>query len=232
MYFIYKYKIFIKKSVTMTKKISLNELRNLIKEIIKEENKLSIPSNSNINEVEGEIMNILKGGLDKVVYGIEKGFNSEVNNDNNELNEGFLTLSGIIIAMPTILSLISKFGKWGGNVITKKLGKKPDEESEYQLWMSKLGEISDDLHHLYLKPINSVVRKFVKDVDKANKITNVIFHIIVGWLLVSSGVTAVKAFKARHIKLSTLEGALTAIKTGEVSSFIRNFIGLGGDAVH
>jgi hypothetical protein len=37
---------------------------------------------------------------------------------------------------------------------------------------------------------------------------------------VASGVTAVKALQAKNLSLATLEGALTAVKSGELKSFI------------
>jgi hypothetical protein len=174
-------------------------------------------------EKEEKLLDLLKNGMDKVVGGIEKEFKEEAEGEDKELNEGFLTIASIAIAMPAILGLISKFGKWAGNTIGKLLGKKPDKESDYQEWMKKLGNIADELHHLYMAPIKSIVKKFVKDEKKADKITHVIFHLIVAGFLIASGVTAVKAFQAKNVSLTTLEGALTAIKTGEVSTFIGEF---------
>ena len=170
-----------------------------------------------------KLLDLLKNGMDKVVDGIEKEFKEEAEGEDKELKEGFLTIASIAIAMPAILGLISKFGKWAGATVSKLLGKKPDEESAYQEWMKKLGNIADELHHLYMAPIKAIVKKFVKDEKKADKITHVIFHLIVAGFLIASGVTAVKAFQAKNITLTTLEGALTAIKSGEISTFISEF---------
>jgi hypothetical protein len=71
-------------------------------------------------------------------------------------------------------------------------------------------------------PIKNIVKKFIKDPAKADKVANGIFHIIVAAFLVASGVTAVKAFQAKNVSLATLESALSAVKGGEIKSFIQN----------
>jgi hypothetical protein len=118
------------------------------------------------------------------------------------------------------MGLIAKFGKAAGTMVNKMLGKKPSEEDAYQQWMSKLGHIADELHHLYMAPLESVVKKFVKDEAKAKKIASGIFHVIVATFLIASGATAVKALQAKNVSLATLEGALTAVKGGEIKQFI------------
>ena len=137
-------------------------------------------------------------------------------------NEGLLTTASLIIALPAILGLISRIGKIAGNLINKISGKKPNSQSDYQKWMEKLGNVADQLHHLYLSPIESAVGRFVKDKHKSHLIANGIFHIIVASFLIASGVTAYKAFYAKNVSMATLESALTAIKGGEVKTFISN----------
>jgi hypothetical protein len=73
-------------------------------------------------------------------------------------------------------------------------------------------------------PIKGIVKKFIKDSDKANKVANGIFHMIVAAFLIASGVTAVKAFQAKNVSLATLEATLSAIKGGEIKSFISKLI--------
>ena len=64
----------------------------------------------------------------------------------------------------------------------------------------------------------------VQDPAKAHKIANVLFHIIVAVMLFYSGVGAIKAFKAKELNHSFLEGALSAVKTGELHTFITSSI--------
>ena len=168
--------------------------------------------------------------IEDVVDELEKGLKAALGNIEDEFedaaekkqdtNEGLLTAASIAIAIPAIMGVVAKFGKWAGKTISKMMGKKPNEESDYNKWMTKLGKISDDLHHLYMKPIEAIVKKFVKDPKKAHKIANIIFHVIVATFLVASGATAVKALQAKNLSLTTLEAALTAVKSGEITAFI------------
>jgi len=156
---------------------------------------------------------------------ILKTMDAEFEKATKSTNEGLLTVASIAIALPAIMGLIAKFGKVAGNMVNKVLGRKPTDQDAYNQWMNKLGHIADELHHLYMAPIEGTVKKFVKDPDKAKKISNAIFHLIVATFLIASGVTAVKAIQSKNLTLATLEGALSAIKGGEIKSFITNLMG-------
>ena len=166
-----------------------------------------------VDDVKDEMSSILKtmdAELTKASQGKEE----------QPTNEGLLTIASIAVALPAIMGLISKFGKAAGGMINKMLGKKPNEDGAYQQWMVKLGHIADELHHLYMAPLEAIVKKFVKDPAKAHKIASGIFHVIVATFLIASGVTAVKAFQAKNVSLATLESALSAVKGGEIKAFI------------
>jgi hypothetical protein len=151
---------------------------------------------------------------------ILKSMDTELAKASKTTNEGLITIASIAIALPAVMGLISKFGKAAGNIVNKILGKKPNEDDAYQKWMTKLGHIADELHHLYMTPLLGIVKKFVKDEAKTKSVASGIFHVIVATFLVASGVTAVKALQAKNVSLATLEGALTAVKSGELKSFI------------
>jgi Flp pilus assembly pilin Flp len=174
-----------------------------------------------LDDEEKEVVDDIKDEVSSILKGMENELNKAAEKE-QPTNEGLLTATSIAVALPAVMGLISKLGKSAGNVVNKVLGKKPDEETAYQQWMSKLGHIADELHHLYMSPIESIVKKFIKDETKAKKIANGIFHIIVAVFLVASGVTAVKALQAKNISLATLESALSAVKGGEIKSFIQN----------
>jgi hypothetical protein len=123
------------------------------------------------------------------------------------------------------MGIIARLGKTIGNTVNKILGKKPTEDSAYQQWMAELGHIADELHHLYLVPIKGIVKKFIKDPDKADKVSDAIFHVIVAIFLVASGATAIKALQAKNLSLATLESALAAVKSGELTAFITKLMG-------
>jgi hypothetical protein len=176
-----------------------------------------------LDDEEKKVVDGIKDEVSSILKGMENELNKAAEKE-QPTNEGLLTAASIAIALPAVMGLISKLGKSAGNIVNKVLGKKPTEETAYQQWMSKLGHIADELHHLYMSPIESIVKKFIKDETKAKKIANGIFHMIVAVFLVASGVTAVKALQAKNISLATLESALSAVKGGEIKSFIQNLV--------
>jgi Flp pilus assembly pilin Flp len=169
-----------------------------------------------LDDKEQSIVDDVKDEMSDVLKSME----TELEKASKSTNEGLLTVASIAIALPAVMGLIAKFGKAAGNMVNKILGKKPNEDDAYQKWMTKLGHIADELHHLYMVPLLGIVKKFVKDESKAKSIASGIFHVIVATFLVASGVTAVKALQAKNLSLATLEGALTAVKSGELKSFI------------
>ena len=181
----------------------------------------------NLQEVDVDLDNKEQAVVDDVkdeMSAILKTMDTELAKASKTTNEGLLTAASIAIALPAIMGLIAKFGKAAGNMVNKVLGKKPNDESAYQQWMAKLSHIADELHHLYMAPLTAVVKKFVKEEDKAKKIANGIFHVIVATFLIASGVTAVKAFQAKNVSLATLESALSAVKGGEIKDFLSKLV--------
>ena len=170
----------------------------------------------NLDDKEQAVVDDVKDEMSSIL----KTMDTELAKASKPTNEGLLTVASIAIALPAIMGLVAKFGQAAGNMVNKMLGKKPTDQDAYQQWMTKLGKIADELHHLYMVPLTAVVKKFVKDETKAKKIANGIFHVIVATFLVASGATAVKALQAKNLSLATLETALSAVKGGEIKQFI------------
>ena len=170
----------------------------------------------NLDDKEQSVVDDVKDEMSSIL----KTMDAELAKASQSTNEGLLTVASIAIALPAIMGLVAKFGKAAGNMVNKVLGKKPTDEDAYNQWMNKLSHIADELHHLYMAPLEAIVKKFVKDPAKAKQIASAIFHVIVASFLLASGVTAVKAFQAKNVSLATLEGALSAIKGGEIKTFI------------
>jgi len=168
-----------------------------------------------LDDKEQSVVDDIKDEMSSIL----KTMDSELDKAAQSTNEGLLTVASIAIALPAIMGLIAKFGKAAGNMVNKMLGKKPTDQDAYQQWMIKLGHIADELHHLYMAPIEAIVKKFIKDPGTAKKVSNGIFHIIVATFLIASGATAVKALQSKNLSLATLESALTAIKGGEIKQF-------------
>lgn len=177
-------------------------------------------TNVELDDQEQDVIDGLKSEMDGVLKGMEK----ELEKVSKTANEGILTVASIALALPAIMGLVSRLGKSAGTLVNKMLGKKPSNDSDYQKWMSKLGNIADQLHHLYVIPIEAIVKKFIKDPEKAHKVANGIFHVIVAVLFIASGVTAVKALQAKNVSLATLESALSAVKGGEIKTYISNLL--------
>jgi hypothetical protein len=179
----------------------------------------------NLQEVDIDLDDKEQAVVDDVkdeMSSILKTMDAELTKASKTTNEGLLTVASIAIALPAIMGLVAKFGQAAGNMVNKMLGKKPTDQDSYQQWMTKLGHIADELHHLYMAPIEAIVKKFVKDEAKAKKISSGIFHVIVATFLVASGATAIKALQSKNLSLATLEGALSAVKGGELKQFISN----------
>jgi len=170
----------------------------------------------NLDDKEQSVVDDVKDEMSSIL----KTMDAELEKASKSTNEGLLTVASIAIALPAIMGLVAKFGKAAGAMVNKVLGKKPTDQDAYNQWMTKLGHIADELHHLYMAPLEAVVKKFVKDPAKAKKISSGIFHVIVATFLIASGATAVKALQAKNLSLATLEGALSAVKGGEIKQFI------------
>jgi predicted amino acid-binding ACT domain protein len=170
----------------------------------------------NLDDKEQSVVDDVKDEMSSIL----KTMDAELAKASQSTNEGLLTIASIAIALPAIMGLVAKFGKAAGAMVNKVLGKKPTDEDAYNQWMNKLSHIADELHHLYMAPLEAIVKKFVKDPAKAKQVASALFHVIVASFLLASGVTAVKAFQAKNVSLATLEGALSAIKGGEIKTFI------------
>jgi hypothetical protein len=176
-----------------------------------------------LDDKEKAVVDDVKDEMSAILKGMETELNKAAEKE-QPTNEGLLTIASIAIALPAIMGLVAKLGKAAGNIVNKMLGKKPDDEAAYNQWMAKLGHIADELHHLYLAPIEAIVKKFIKDEAKAKKVASGIFHVIVATFLVASGATAIKAIQSKNISLATLEGALSAVKGAEIKAFIQKLV--------
>lgn len=160
--------------------------------------------------------------LKKLAVGVEDALEDAA----EQKSEAVLTTASLLLALPTMLGLVARAGKAVTAIVQKTLGKKPTDQSSTEKYFQQLGRVADELHHLYMKPIELVVKKFVKDPKKAHAVASGIFHVIVAVMCVASGVGAVKALQSKEISMATLESALTAVKGGEVKAYISNLLKL------
>jgi len=152
------------------------------------------------------------------------GMEDAIEDKSKDQKEGIATIAGLTLAIPAILGLVARLGKAINSIVLRTLGKKPTDQNEVEKYFQQMGRLADELHHLYVKPIELVVKRFVKDPIKAHKVAVGIFHVIIAVLCISSGITAVKALQSKEISLASLETALTAVKGGEVKQYITKLL--------
>jgi hypothetical protein len=125
-----------------------------------------------------QLLSQLKGEMSDLIGDME----DTLEDKSKEQKEGVLTTAGVVLAVPTILGLISKFGKSATKLFKKIVGEKPNDKKEAEQYFARLGKLADNLHHLYMKPLEILMSKFIKDPTKAKKVAHFIFHIIVAIL--------------------------------------------------
>lgn len=138
-------------------------------------------------------------------------------NDRGRLltEEIVLFVVSLAIAMPKIIELIGKVTQW----IINKLGgknKAGEKIAHFGHWLHEL-MLKGIIKGLYIVPGFKQLPK-----DKQEKIAKIIHTVVVAGLAIASGVGAVKAINDSAYIMGGIEGALTAVKAGELGiiSFI------------
>ena len=182
--------------------------------------KIRIKEEEALDPKSKEVLDDLKGQMSALLGGIE----DELENASKEQKEGLLTYAGFVLATPAILGLIARFGKTTSNIFKRVIGQKPTDQNDLDKYFKDMGDLADSLHKLYIRPLDLIVKRFVKDPNKAKKVSHFIFHVIVGIMLLSAGVTVYKAIQSKNLSLATLETALAAIKGGELKNYITKLV--------
>jgi len=177
---------------------------------------LEVEADQKVDAVVDDLKDDFKSALDSIEDALEDA--------GDQKQEGILTTASLLIALPAILGIISRLGKGATAAWQKITGKKPQDQSGTEKYFQQLGRVADELHHLYIKPLELLTRKFIKDPEKAKKVANGIFHVIVAIMCIASGVTAVKALQSKELSLATLESALASVKGGEIKNYITKLI--------
>jgi hypothetical protein len=158
-------------------------------------------------------MSAFIGGMEKAIEDKEK-----------TQDESVLTATSIALALPAILGLIARLGKTVSSIIKRTVGNASDHQNDSEKYFQQMGRIADELHHLYIKPIELIVKRFVKDPTKAQKVASGIFHVIIAVMCIASGISAIKALQSKEISIASLESALSAVKGGEVKNYITKLL--------
>ena len=144
---------------------------------------------------------------------------------NEEITVGLVL--GIVAAVPKILEIFGYLSKGVGNLLGR-FGFKKGEQKAKQ-FAHKLLHAGHKVHEAYIGGIQKALQMAVPDFktleDKKQKqIAELIFMVIVMYLGLGAGVEAANAYSHLDLVHGTVEGALAAIKAGELSAFIGNTV--------
>ena len=137
------------------------------------------------------------------------------------INEAAIVLTaGLLLALPKILIGIGKF--------LDKIGKRHDEELKQHHKERKIEVIGHKIHKLYFKALRVIVKRVITKEAKVSdeqvdRITEVLFSVLLASLMISSGVGAAHAVHEAHTGLAILEGSLGAVKGKELSEIAAAF---------
>lgn len=152
----------------------------------------------------------------------------EVNED--KLNEFVITahlIAGLIAALPKLTEIFGYLVKGLGSVLSifSKKG-----ANSVKAFAEKIIHAGHELHHKYILGIKQgliyLVPEF-KDLDDKvqEKIAELIYMIIVMYLGMDAGVSTIKALQHADWVHVSIEGLLSAIKTGEIGAWLAKSIG-------
>lgn len=169
------------------------------------ENKLT--ANSRIEEADQD----LEKGLELAF----REFAKELEDNKEELTEGgALMIAGIAVASPALLKIVGK--------VTKSVSKYFGGSGQSG---EKMIATADKMHHFLVGLIEKALKKLgMKDEKAIHKTAEALFMVIVASLLVFSGIGLVKAAKASSFSVAGLEGAMVAVKNGEIVSYLSRLL--------
>lgn len=157
-----------------------------------------------------QVDSALKQTFDQLGKELAKS-SEEIVQDENNVNEaaGVVLVAGIALAIPEIVKIIGKVTKAAGKFLGGK-GATGDA----------IIAKAEKMHHLLLRPVEWALTKLGLPKDKAHKAAGIILTTAVAGLMIASGIGAYKAATSGSSALAGLEGALTAVKGGEVTQFV------------
>tara|TARA_Y100000034_G_scaffold118171_1_gene158559 strand:- start:673 stop:1260 length:588 start_codon:yes stop_codon:yes gene_type:complete len=180
-----------------------------------------------LEEAEGEAA--FDSFLETLFNKIAKLFGTEIADDAQEieqeidskgqLDEGVMLALGLTLAIPAIVKIFTGVAKVFGHAVEGWTGKDLGVDKV----ADKIVSYADKAHHLFQKPIGFFVTKVlrIKDEKKAHQATDVLYTLLIAFLMVFSGVGAAEAATKGKTGLAGFEGALAAVKGGEVGAFIK-----------
>jgi len=161
----------------------------------------------------GKIAGLFGDGLEDSAQEVSQEIEAE-----RSLDEGVLFGLGITLAAPAIVKLFTGIAKVFGNTVKGWTGKDLGMEKVAE----KINHYADKFHHSFEKPIKFFVRKIlrIKDESKVKQATDLLFHLLIVFLMIYSGVGAANAATSGKTGLAGFESLLAAVKGGEVKAYL------------
>ena len=128
-------------------------------------------------------------------------------------------IAGSIVSAPALLKI---FGKAAAKVEGWVTGKKVETNA--------IIKVADKLHGLLIGGIEKALF-FVKDKKARHRLAVILFHAIVAGLLIASGKALVGALAKHKTGMSIFEGVLSAIKSGELGTYLTATFGEIAEAI-
>lgn len=156
----------------------------------------------------------------------ELGDLADTTKNEGKLNEFAITgslIAGVVAAIPALIKILGYAVKGIGSMLSKfgfaKAGDKTKQFAE------KLFHASEDLHHKYIKAVKFACKYMIPgfaefEESTQEKMATVVYYVIIGILGFNAGVDALHSFKIAQWIPGGIEGVLTAIKGGEIGSFL------------
>ena len=125
----------------------------------------------------------------------------------------FLLAASMTIAIPRILSLISKMAKGLGAAFAVEMKDK-----------NFLDHLAHDIHHQYIAAVKlalKIIKPFRKlPPEKQDKAAEAVLNGIIATLMFTSAAGAADAVAHGHAGHAAFEGALVAVKQGELAKYL------------
>ncbi len=166
----------------------------------------------------------------------KKSVQENIGLSKTRLNEGGVILGlGIAAAAPIIMKGIGKLTKAiskGLSAVDSITGAEENWKSQGEKWEQWWSGKSEELHHAYIGVIKKIVKSIGRlpgvtiDDNQTKKIAEGIWTLIVAFLMIKSGAGIIAAVGKASYGIAGLEGALTAIKAGEIGVYISDLFAI------
>ena len=167
--------------------------------------------------LENEIEAALKQTFNQIGKELQANKDDVVVDKEGKVDEALLTLAaGIALSGPTILKIIAKITKTASKFFGGK-GATAD----------KVIAAADRAHHFLIGIVEKIIGLFLPsnvDPKLKHKLAEGIFYLVIGGLLGHGSIEMAGKLEAGNISGAAVKGALNAVKSGEIVTYLKTFI--------